>query len=203
MHFSTLYVSKCFLFFNFLSQFFSDLINAFRSPIFAIKITNVYHYKSQNGDFPDPRNSFLNTLHLAMKSTANILVFFFFSFCTPPSDKYCHTLPFLLSYSAVKKPKVCGLQQLISFMFCISGENDCGYAPLVFSVQNFIQRSSTPLRVPFWDPGKGQEGWKKHANSLKMFASNWHMLSILTFHWLRQVMWLSLTKWSSPCKLGK
>ena len=29
-----------------------------------------------NGDFPDPRDSFLNTLHLAVKSTANILVSF-------------------------------------------------------------------------------------------------------------------------------
>ena len=30
---------------NFLSQLFYDLINAFCSPIFAIKVTNVYHYK--------------------------------------------------------------------------------------------------------------------------------------------------------------
>ena len=29
-----------------------------------------------NGDFPDPRDRFLNTLHLAMKSTTNILVSF-------------------------------------------------------------------------------------------------------------------------------
>lgn len=39
--------------------------------------------------------------------------------------------------------------------------------------------------------------------SLKMFALNWHMLSLLTFHWLRQVTWLSLNKWRSPYKLCK